>query len=246
MLATAPTSPRRRPARPAAPTWRIPSSGRRAGPGPPSTSACWTCRCPGPGGPGDRLTALADLGDGGPGPRPAGRGPRRRGRDRAPTSGPTAGRRPVGRVGGKPARRPPAGPPGRRRLAARRHQAVVQRRRAAATTPWSPRRSRRRVPAVRRRPGRPRRAAGRRHLAGGRDAGQRQPVGAVRRGTRRRGRRPAGVPASRPGFWHGAVGVAAVWWGGARGVGAGAGAGRRVAGRWARTRWRTPARSTPR
>ena len=31
----------------------------------------------------------------------------------------------------------------------------------------------------------------------------------------------------RPGFWHGAVGVAAVWWGGAREIGAGPGAGRR-------------------
>ena len=34
----------------------------------------------------------------------------------------------------------------------------------------------------------------------------------------RAGRRPGGVPAAGPGFWHGAVGVAAVWWGGARGV----------------------------
>ena len=60
---------------------------------------------------------------------------------------------------------------------------------------------------------------------------------------------PVGGPQDyleRPGFWHGAVGVAAVWWGGARGVARAlsrADARRPTA---TRTPWPTPARSTPR
>ena len=77
---------------------------------------------------------------------------------------------------------------------------------------------RRRLPALRRRPRRARRDAGGRHLAGGGDAGQRQPLGALRATSRRSRSAARTTTCSRPGFWHGAVGVAAVWWGGARGV----------------------------
>ena len=181
---------------------------------------------PGRGATADRFAALADLG----------------GTDldlarlaeahvdaaaiRADLGGRRPGRRSVGGLGREPAGRPAARPPVGRRLAAGRHQALVQRRRVlrpcAGHGPH-----RRRVSAVRGRPGRPSRGRRRRHLAGGRDAGQRQPVGAVRRGARRTGRRPAGVP--------GAAGLLAR--GGRRGS--------RVVGRGARDRARAGAGRRP-
>ena len=182
-----------------------------------STRACSICRCP----------AGARPPSGSP-PWPTSApststwpGSRRR-TSTPPRSAPTlpvrrARRRPVGGLGREPADRPVcSSPPGGSRLGPRGHQAVVQRCGLLRSRPGhGP--DRRRLPALRRRPQQPASDAGGRHLAGGRDAGQRQQVGLLRRPAGRADRWAGGVP-RRPGFWHGAVGVAAVWWGGARGV----------------------------
>jgi hypothetical protein len=152
------------------------------------------------------------------------------------------GRRTVGGLGGQPTGDP---------LLARRSDGGW---RLDGTKPWCSgagccdrrlvtARDRRRVPAVRRRPGRPSRDRRRRHLAAaamqGSDSGRCGSTGlpptlsAVRRSTwsgrllargGRRGRRCGGAGRARSGgHWRGPM----------------------AAGRWARTRWPMPARSTP-